>query len=776
MVKRSILLGGVVLFIALSITFQNCSTEFKAISASSILLTQSQNGVSVSEPTSLQSLDLEFAVSLDKAQTQPVTIFYDTIADTAKEGVDFIAVSGKGVIAAGETSLKIKIPTLYYKVLAEEKFLKLDVTSTGPIQAKLQARGKIVPAAVPLKLKALEVGGALACGINLIDEVVCWGRDTYSINYSRAKILPTKIPGLSGVKTIAVGYYHACVITPAATVKCWGSNGRGQIGREVKDSTDIIIEPYEIPNLSDIKSIAVGEKHSCAVTGQGIVKCWGSNDWGQLGHSNYFGNFNEPMEVAGVTGAKTVNAGPFDTCAVTDKNVKCWGSGTREAVHDVSNSEDIISLSSDSSNNCGVTTSGMVKCWLTQKAFSNAELVEGFSDIRSLAVSSSICGVTLQNTLKCSGRRVLAPDGNFIDSKLPIAVDGLTNVKSFSQKYSSCALNLDQTVKCWGYSDIGYTAVGISILAVDIAPTEEVKDIVTGPYHSCALSALGKVKCWDKGLPVEIPELVGVKKLSVGSGFTCAITQQNTVKCWGQNDRRQLGNKTFEKSAAPVDVLGLTDVIAIASRESESCALTDQSKIKCWGDNLDLHDEVPETVDATAISMGSIYNCLLTGGKVRCWSSTTNLTEIPKTVGATALAMGENHSCAIVEQGMVKCWGSNDKGQLGTGIVGGYFSEPVTVDGIVGAKKIELGSKTSCAVLSDDKVKCWGENGFGIIGNNNITPALTPVEAFMGQAVKILSLGHDQSNFVSMGSTLRTAGSRTPMTTTPAILLMPNSL
>ena len=76
----------------------------------------------------------------------------------------------------------------------------------------------------------------------------------------------------------------------------------------------------------------------------------------------------------------------------------------------------------------------------------------------------------------------------------------------------------------------------------------------------------------------------------------------------------------------------------------------------------------------------------------------------------------------------VWCWGANDAGQLGIGasspaVCNGYpcSPSPVRVPGVHDAVAIALGTSSSCALLADGKVQCWGDNTYGQLGNGTVT-------------------------------------------------------
>jgi hypothetical protein len=95
---------------------------------------------------------------------------------------------------------------------------------------------------------------------------------------------------------------------------------------------------------------------------------------------------------------------------------------------------------------------------------------------------------------------------------------------------------------------------------------------------------------------------------------------------------------------------------------------------------------------------------------------------------AKQLAAGCHHSCALLDDGSVKCWGLNDKGQLGVGDAnnrgdGGSGGAIAAVDLGTGRTAIQItaGNKFTCALLDNRQLKCWGENDKGQLGQGSST-------------------------------------------------------
>ena len=82
-------------------------------------------------------------------------------------------------------------------------------------------------------------------------------------------------------RKISAGGYHTCGVTPDETVVCWGFNSFGQLGNGTNTDSNV---PLAVIGLDGIKSIAAGDMHNMALKGDGTVWSWGSNLRGQLGN------------------------------------------------------------------------------------------------------------------------------------------------------------------------------------------------------------------------------------------------------------------------------------------------------------------------------------------------------------------------------------------------------------------------------------------------------------------------------------------------------------
>ncbi|MDE3089704.1 MAG: RCC1 repeat-containing protein [Chloroflexota bacterium] len=304
--------------------------------------------------------------------------------------------------------------------------------------------------------------------------------------------------------------------------------------------------------------------------------------------------------------------------------------------------------------------------------------------------------------------------------------------------------------------------------------------LAAGYYHTCALTSGGGVKCWghnyfgqlgdgtttNRLTPVDVSGLTsGVNAIAAGYRHTCALTSSGGVMCWGANDHGQLGDGTTNDHHTPVDVSGLTNgVSALAAGGGHTCALTSGGGVMCWGSNSSgqlgdggggtpcYANEVCRltpvnvsglTSGVSAIAAGYYHTCaLMSGGGVKCWGpddhgqlgdgTTTNrlapVDVIGLTSGVSAIAAGLYHTCALMSAGGVKCWGYNGYGQLGDDTTNDHHT-PVDVSVLTsGVSAIAAGAFHTCALLPRDRVKCWGDNPFGQLGDGTTTERNTPVD------------------------------------------------
>jgi alpha-tubulin suppressor-like RCC1 family protein len=227
-------------------------------------------------------------------------------------------------------------------------------------------------------VRAIDGGGATACALTNAGDVWCWGNNRFGQLGDGTTIdsaAPVKVLGLTGGNTsIAVGDNHACVLTASGGVRCWGLDTFGQAGSGTLTDTS---PPVDVVGLaSGVTAIDAGGNQSCALLVDGGVKCWGHNWQGNLGDGTK-DDSSLPVDVKGLAGSVVaVAAGGAHTCALTGEGgVTCWGKGDSGSLGDgeMSTSTSPVAVSglktgvtgvtAGGSHACALMSDGTVRCW-----------------------------------------------------------------------------------------------------------------------------------------------------------------------------------------------------------------------------------------------------------------------------------------------------------------------------------------------------------------------------------------------------------------------------
>jgi alpha-tubulin suppressor-like RCC1 family protein len=190
------------------------------------------------------------------------------------------------------------------------------------------ATGSSVPVTVSgiNSATAFITGAFHTCAVMADRTLSCWGQneqgqvgDGTRTNASA----PVTVAGLTGVAAVGGGGVHTCAALTNGTVWCWGENEFGQLG----DGTNFsATTPVQVSGITGAVAVSLGWRHSCALLSNGTVQCWGQNEFGQAGDGTTT-NRNTPVQVSGITGAVGITAGWWHhSCALLGNGtVKCWG-------------------------------------------------------------------------------------------------------------------------------------------------------------------------------------------------------------------------------------------------------------------------------------------------------------------------------------------------------------------------------------------------------------------------------------------------------------------
>lgn len=297
--------------------------------------------------------------------------------------------------------------------------------------------------------------------------MVCWGSndlgqlgtgfDGVQLNVST---FPEYVNGVIGVKEIEAGENHTCAITDNKELFCWGSNSKGQIGQLLKDESRQIMGRSTVLNaerveLSGVTDIALGNSHTCATTEKGYLYCWGNNLNGQLGQGWNIEKTNTPSLVGSLTDVVEVDSSGDTVCAkVSAKSLRCWGYGSSGQLGTLDTAD--LALPTNSSANLS--------------KFATDKFSVGYN---------SVCAKLDNSAVYCWGSNSFAQVGSTnvtTNSVTPYSVIQYPNsdaLKISSGSDFSCVLTT--SVLCWGRNDLGQLGRISTVTFATYAPINNVR-------------------------------------------------------------------------------------------------------------------------------------------------------------------------------------------------------------------------------------------------------------------------------------------------------------
>jgi alpha-tubulin suppressor-like RCC1 family protein len=365
----------------------------------------------------------------------------------------------------------------------------------------------------------------------------------------------------------------------------------------------------------------------------------------------------------------------------------------------------ISQLDAGAFHTCAIDDGGSVWCW---GANDGAQLGDGTSGGNPWSTEGS--------------RLTPAPVNGLGEGRSAVAIS--------AGRIHTCAILDDGSVSCWGSARL--TGHGLDCReseCVDddgngypdpLTPTQTAPfgggrsavAIAAGWWHTCVILDDGSVSCWGDSTPsaVTIGDGTGegrysptqtaslgegrtAVEISAGRQHTCAILDDGSVVCWGANPWGALGDGSAESRYSPTQTASLGEgrtAVAI-SAGYHTCAILDDGSVVCWGGN-----------DRGAIGTEYVYDYCVENdeGYFACWDDGWDW-ENP------------THDCVENDDGDWECWTS---GQFGLSLR--FPTQTASLgEGRTAVAIANTDFYTTCVILDDGSVSCWGWNGHGQIGN-----------------------------------------------------------
>ncbi|MFM6973632.1 MAG: hypothetical protein ACKOXM_00550, partial [Agromyces sp.] len=624
--------------------------------------------------------------------------------------------------------------------------------ATG-ITTKTVTDDKITPG--DAKFTQIVGGNNYTCGLTDTAQVYCWARNTsgqLGIGNTAITIVPTQLSStgaLAGktVSSLTSGQNHMCALTSDGGVYCWGYNNQGQLG---DGTTALKLVPTALatsPLLAGktVTQIAAGNAHTCALTSDNGVYCWGENIQGQLGNGSTTPSL-APVAVSktGVLSGKTISslqARGDTTCVISSDNLAfCWGVNDSGQLGNNSTAaysavpvavslggKLVNAISLGAYHACAMVTTGKeILCW---GRGTNGQLGNGLSTSSSVPVSVTMTGALSGVTggTKTMFGLAAASDESCVVTKTVAAPQTTTPI-------------------CWGLNAYGQVGLASSTgaYAVPTAPTSQgtlagklAKQISVNLNTACVLAEDGSVHCrgygadgqfGDGSTTTSTPTFVATK-MPKACGPNSTLISATECSLTPSKDYYYRLSYTVSGKTRVSNWVKTTTTANSASTPTLTASVSGLTTALSWTAATGTGTVTPNYVVERSTSAPGTNPTVLSSAL----TDATFTDDGTDPIQFTSLAGQMHTTCGLTSDGQVYCWGYNADGETGS-MVGGHklTPTPVYTGGVMAGKhitKIVAGLYHACALSSDSNVFCWGFNGAGQLGNTSLVNQLAPVKA-----------------------------------------------
>ena len=584
-----------------------------------------------------------------------------------------------------------------------------------------------------------------------------WGSNSYGqlgLNTSTNYSSPVQVGTLSTWTQVACGYLHTAAIQTPGTLWSWGANSYGQLGLNTNINYS---SPVQVGTLSTWYQVAMQQWNIGAILqSSGTLYASGLNTFGSLGNNSSTTSQSSPVTILtpGSGSWNKISSAGFYTMAI-QSNGTLWGVGL--------NTLGQLGLNT-TANYSLLAQVGALSVW-TQISCGGAN---------SLAIQSN-------GTLWAWGNNTYGQLGlnDLTNRSSPVQVGALSTwTKIACGYYSTAGIQSNGTLWIWGnnvYGQLGLNTTTNFSSPVQVGALSTWTQVSGNQYYTLALQNPGILYAWGSNAYGQLglntsttPYYIPLQVLSPFQGTwiqvaangqgksSAAIISPGTLWAWGYNALGQLGNNSTTTQSSPVQIGALSTWTSV-SCGYYAMAIQTPGTLWAWGfnpygnlgNNTTTNYSSPIQIGAlstwTQVSAGTVYNTLAiqTPGSLWAWGynnygqlgqgNTTNYSS-PVQIGTlntwSLFASGSSHSVAIQSNGTLWSWGNNSFGQLGlnTSTLTSVLS-PVQVGALSTWTQVR-GSNLNytLALQNNGTLWGWGNNTYGVLGNNTTTNYSSPVQ------------------------------------------------
>ncbi|MCX7570447.1 hypothetical protein OS242_10785 [Tumebacillus sp. DT12] len=616
--------------------------------------------------------------------------------------------------------------------------------------------------------------------------------------------IPTRVEGVTGVKSISAGDRYSLALKTDGTVWGWGMNSGGQLG--VGTQTDSSRTPVQVHNLTNVAAVDAGDRHALAVLADGTVWGWGDTWTGAVKeYDPEQGPFilePEPISLQGVTEVSAGNE--FSMALKQDGTVWAWGSdqygvlgqgmGTTNTFYNPSpvqvlSLSQITEIAAGDNSALAKTADNSIYSWGDIYGGLGIGYVEGVNDSTPKRMKNPLMlsaewektgpsEITLNYRLQDAVDPTLQPAARYVVVRSGDGgptCDGAETTCNFSNLPGNESVF---EITAYDANNNWVAQKRLWVPSVSLAKRSD------GDYHSMWLKEDGTLHAFglnsngqlgdgtrtNRLYPVQV--MSGVTNTAAGYRSTLASKSDGTLWAFGANNYGQLGYGNTTEQLKPVQVKNVLNVTAFDLEDHHGAAVTADGSVWTWGSNsngqLATGDKTNRLAPIKVTTLTGVKDVKTGSGHTlflkndgTVWSvgrndfgQLGNRTAVDSAVpvqvahlaNIVAISAGPLHSAALTRDGDIYTWGYNVSGQLGNGNLLNS-SVPVKTSAWKFHLSMDAGRGHMISTASDGSVWTWGYNFKGQLGNGSRTDTATPVELTGQTAVKV-SAGGEHSGVI----------------------------
>ena len=303
--------------------------------------------------------------------------------------------------------------------------------------------------------------------------------------------------------------------------------------------------------------------------------------------------------------ANSVDVGLYHSCAISpNQSITCWGEPVKHAQETVEPPEgNFLQLSANMMHTCGLKTDNTIMCW--GKNQENQLDAPSTEFIQVIAGRYHSCGLQTDNKIICWGEPKEKDDFGQLDAP----TDNFQQISA--GWHHTCGLRFDNTVLCWGRSDNPWNNNAPANIGSQLdTPPDQFSQITSGGWHNCGIRLDGSVYCWGHNGDGQgdVPEGQFIQ-IHAGTYTTCGVRDDHALVCWGWNKTNQAKppsstcikhSDNWPKVTCTTEDKDFAQVAVGDSGEiAHSCAVKLDNTIVCWGNNEEKQTKVPDALSAS---------------------------------------------------------------------------------------------------------------------------------------------------------------------------------